>query len=1182
MKGIKSWVERTRDASALYDTSSKTLSFTNKYWDHLVTKELFELLLPSLNPGLENSIEVPLDSADFVVIPHDEIYLIKAFSSDNRFSVSPIIDRNVAGIYRTTEDGLLLDCNHAFAQILGYQESDLIGSRAVDLYWEQKDRTDFYDALCQHKQLRQWEIKYRSKDNQQIWCIENAYLETVGDQNVITGTIQDISKQKGTQEKFQMLFESSNDAILIVDGEKVVETNQRAFEIFQLPQDQLEDLNLLDSKSGLFVFSDNDWSIFQLKLQRVQDGNAQRAKLLGRRMDGTHFHAEVYLSPFVVTGKLLVQIQVRDISERVLYESSIRESEERVKMLSQLAMEGIAIVYQDRILDCNDQLVRLLGYRKQEELLTKEISTFLGNEDIRRLKNTFGLSVLNKTEIRAKNRHGKLLFLEALGSKINYNNQDCEVYLFYDITSRKRTEQALEQSIERYKNLVENSPNGIFILTEGKVKYINHTELNLLELEEEDDVFDKDFALYFEDRDQYRILDILHLTREGEETDYEEFKMLNSNDSMVDVGLKATLTVYDNKPSIQVTVNNLSTQTLLVKEQMRAKIAEEINLVLKREIEEHKNTQKKLLNARNFTRNIIESSIDMIIAVDDKGRITEFNKAAQQQFGFELDEIMGAHVKKLYREFDEFKSVSRSINQDYFFTGEISNVKKNGEEFTTLLSASVIRNEQGEPMGSMGVSRDVTELKKAEEELRASEERYRDLFENATDFILNVDDSGKINYANNAFCSAMGIDMNSVLDVNLKDRVKNGNEIFNQGVLSALPEGTYALTLVDVDNNELLVEGVTSIKTKGGQPDSLRAIFRNVTEARKNEKLAREQTAKIISIFNSTENLMMWTMNKEAKVTSFNSNFNNQMKRDFGFQVNSGTPYLEEIENFFEKKDLELFKKALKKTFQGKPSQLELPLLNERKDEVWFQFFLNPVHLDNDLQEISRLAYDITDRKEIDQKIRNSLKEKEVLLQEVHHRVKNNLQVISSILNLQTSFVEDEHTLEILAESQNRIKTMSYIHETLYQTADFASIEFTDYIETLARNLLQSYAPKDCEVDMVSEFDQIFLDLDQAIPCGLIMNELVSNALKYAFQGRDKGTLTIKVKQQDQDISLEVTDNGIGMPQGYKPEESDSLGIYLVYALVEQLDAKIEMSSKTEHSGEHPTGTSFLITFTKP
>ena len=257
-------------------------------------------------------------------------------------------------------------------------------------------------------------------------------------------------------------------------------------------------------------------------------------------------------------------------------------------------------------------------------------------------------------------------------------------------------------------------------------------------------------------------------------------------------------------------------------------------------------------------------------------------------------------------------------------------------------------------------------------------------------------------------------------------------------------------------------------------------------------------------------------------------------------------------------------------------------MINSQNEEVWHQIFLNPVYLDEEMEEVSCLTYDITDRIEIDQKIRNSLKEKEVLLQEVHHRVKNNLQVISSILNLQTSFVNDEQTLEVLAESQNRIKTMSYIHESLYQADDFSCIEFTEYIDTLARNLLQSYAPKNCNIKMETELDEIYLDLDQAIPCGLIMNELVSNAFKYAFKGRNNGTLIIQVKMNGDQISLCVEDDGIGMDSDFRPEDSDSLGIYLVYALVEQLDAKIDFQSVHAVPDEcQNSGTSFLITFTK-
>ena len=157
---------------------------------------------------------------------------------------------------------------------------------------------------------------------------------------------------------------------------------------------------------------------------------------------------------------------------------------------------------------------------------------------------------------------------------------------------------------------------------------------------------------------------------------------------------------------------------------------------------------------------------------------------------------------------------------------------------------------------------------------------------------------------------------------------------------------------------------------------------------------------------------------------------------------------------------LRLFLRAM----EGKPQQFELPLNTIHSESRWYQVFLNPVSLGEDQREISCIAYDITERKEIDRAIRSAQKEKEVLLQEVHHRVKNNLQVISSMLNLQKSFVKDPETLNLLEESTNRIATMSYIHESLYRNTDFANISFAEYLQRLSANLIQSYSRSDCEV----------------------------------------------------------------------------------------------------------------------
>ncbi len=332
-----------------------------------------------------------------------------------------------------------------------------------------------------------------------------------------------------------------------------------------------------------------------------------------------------------------------------------------------------------------------------------------------------------------------------------------------------------------------------------------------------------------------------------------------------------------------------------------------------------------------------------------------------------------------------------------------------------------------------------------------------------------------------------------------------------------------------------------------------------------------EQTAKMESIFNSTENLMMWTLNHDYEITELNANFVKNMKSAFSEDVTQGENIMailqRHVDHNFYQGQLQSFTNG----FKGRPQQFELPLKNESNETIWWQCFLNPVYLHGKLEELSCLVYDNTERKEIDRKIRDSLKEKEVLLQEVHHRVKNNLQVISSILNLQSSYVNDPKTLEILRESQQRIKSMSFIHETIYRTADFSRLEFMDYIKTIASNLIQSYRTAATQVDFIPEMESVGLNLDQAIPCGLIINELVSNALKYAFKGRKKGTLTVILREENDDVILAVKDDGVGLPSDFAFEKNNSLGIQLVYALLEQLDAEMKV--------DQTKGTEFFIRF---
>jgi len=216
---------------------------------------------------------------------------------------------------------------------------------------------------------------------------------------------------------------------------------------------------------------------------------------------------------------------------------------------------------------------------------------------------------------------------------------------------------------------------------------------------------------------------------------------------------------------------------------------------------------------------------------------------------------------------------------------------------------------------------------------------------------------------------------------------------------------------------------------------------------------------------------------------------------------------------------------------------------------------------------------DISIRMQAEEQIRASHKEKEVLLKEIHHRVKNNLQIVSSLLGLQFGNVQDKQALEVLNASRDRVRSMALVHEYLYQSEDLARIDFDEYIRSLTGYLFQLHADKLSAITLnINVDDNILLDIDRAIPCGLIINELVSNSLKHAFPEGKEGEIKIALHLIDEDeFELAVSDNGIGIPEDLDFRNTGSLGLQLVTALVKQLDGEIELN-RTE-------GTEFRIKF---
>src|SRR4030095_205779 len=229
---------------------------------------------------------------------------------------------------------------------------------------------------------------------------------------------------------------------------------------------------------------------------------------------------------------------------------------------------------------------------------------------------------------------------------------------------------------------------------------------------------------------------------------------------------------------------------------------------------------------------------------------------------------------------------------------------------------------------------------------------------------------------------------------------------------------------------------------------------------------------------------------------------------------------------------------------------------------IWLEDHMYRVRMDGGISYLSGILIDVTERKVSERKISQSLKEKELLLKEIHHRVKNNLQVVSSLLKLQSGYVKDNPSYDILLDSQNRVRSMALVHQKLYQSKDFSQIDFSEYIKQLTVHLSHVFKPKMHDVEISVSSGSVNLSIDLAIPCGLIINELVSNSLKYAFTEGKPGKINIELVQQgDNTFSLTVCDNGKGLPEGLNFRNTSSLGLQLVNTLVGQIDGKIEMEN---------------------
>jgi PAS domain S-box-containing protein len=575
-------------------------------------------------------------------------------------------------------------------------------------------------------------------------------------------------------------------------------------------------------------------------------------------------------------------------------------------------------------------------------------------------------------------------------------------------------------------------------------------------------------------------------------------------------------------------------------------------LAVIRDITERKQAEESLLLSEEKFSKAFRCSPDAIAIVTlAEGRILEVNESFLDLVGYCRKEIIGRTSLELNLwtdPEDRTRTIELFQHQGCLRNLEVKLCNKSGEERLVLLSGELIEID-GQTC-TLSILHEITEYKRAEEALRQSEEKFRQLAENIRD-VFWITDSIKLNavYISPAYEQIWGRTRESWYadPASFAEAVHPEDQL----LLRAAIERHMLGEEVDLEYRIVQPSGAVRWIHDRAFPiyNELGQIYRFVglAEDITDRKQAQQERDRF---FNLSLDMLLIT-DFEGYFRQLNASWEKTL--GFTYEEMQGIHYTELVHP----EDLEATRTAVENQEVGIPTiAFENRYRCKDGSYKWLSWTGVPFAEEGLIYAVAR---DVSGQKQAEVQIKTSLQEKEILLQEIHHRVKNNMQVICSLLDLQSIQIQDRQTLEMFRESQNRIRSMALIHEKLYESQNLAKVNFADYVHSLAIHLLQTYAIKPDKITLHINVDEVGLNIDTAIPCGLIINELVSNAFKYAFPENTIGTIWIELYQENNQFKLVIGDNGTKLKIPLDLHNSNSLGLQLVKALVNQIRGKMEI-----------------------
>jgi len=575
-------------------------------------------------------------------------------------------------------------------------------------------------------------------------------------------------------------------------------------------------------------------------------------------------------------------------------------------------------------------------------------------------------------------------------------------------------------------------------------------------------------------------------------------------------------------------------------------------------------------------RTSLDSMNDFVHVLDADFRLILINRAFlawNRQLTLPTD-VIGRNL------FEVYPFLPDRVREEYtrvFETGEIvvteESTRVNDMEFITDTRKIPI-HEAGRVVRVLTVIRDVTERRRTLEALRESEEQFRRVFEDIPIGMALSDENSRFIKANSAFCGMLGYTEPELArmsfrdithpdhlshDVNMVRKVRDGEMLFYK------TDKRYIKKTGDIIWGSLTL---SAIRKPDGTIRYFLAMIEDITEKRTIEEALKESEKKYRSIFeNSIEGIFQST--PQGRYISINPALARMCGYDSPAQMmDSVTDISKQI--YRHGTDRSRFIEAL--TREGIVNDFVTEFL--RKDGTHFWVSTNARVIRDERGECRHfegMTLDITNRKILEDRIREDIREKNVLLKEVHHRVKNNLQIIVSLLNLQSGKIKDRKILAAFDEVRHRVYSMALLHEKLYKSENFAEVPFKDYLSTLCRDLVSAFGATG-RLRLDFDLEEIDLSVDTALPCGLIVNELITNAIKHAFPKGREGRIDVRFKRTDAKAAeLTVADDGTGLPAGLDVARAETLGLKIIHILTDQINGKMHVRSRR--------GASFRLVF---